>query len=134
MIEKTESYAVFSSNPRLMFGHTLVIPRKHVGAIYDLPENEWVDLFRVALRIQKKIAERYTIFTGKVAACELACHPRPFMPTTEVSVPLHAHFHLRPRTLCDEYYEEVLKYETDVFKRGWLTEDEKVRYRELLLD
>ncbi len=103
------------SAPRLMEGHLLVIPRRHVAAPFYLGESARRELFNIALYYQEKLMEVFAEKWHKPAGCDVSWHTRPFMPRTEISIPGHAHVHLRPRFWRDPYYEEVLKHETDMF-------------------
>lgn len=118
------------SNPRLMPGHTLVIPKKHVGALFELSWMRQIIVFWMVFRLQKKIIKVFSEVWGKPAGCDVAWHTRPFMPQTELSIPGHAHVHLRPRFWEDPYYQEVLKHETAVFQP--LDPEEKEKYQALL--
>src|SRR5262245_689051 len=38
-------------------GHTLVVPRRHVAGLFDLPEEEQAALWRLVTLVRKKLAE-----------------------------------------------------------------------------
>lgn len=116
---------VILSDPRLMEGHTLVIPTRHVSSLAELTEDERRKLFHVAIRFQEKLKKLYP-----GGGCDLSQHDRPFMPTTKLTIPGHIHIHLRPRTWQDGYYERVLMHETGMF--GELTRAEMKKFRKLL--
>jgi diadenosine tetraphosphate (Ap4A) HIT family hydrolase len=40
-------------------GHTLVVPRRHVVTIFDLPEDEYADCFLLALKVKALLAARH---------------------------------------------------------------------------
>jgi histidine triad (HIT) family protein len=40
----------------LGFGHCMVIPRRHVGTVYDLPEDDYCAVFRVARELAPRLA------------------------------------------------------------------------------
>ena len=124
---ETHSVIVILSNPRLMPGHTLVIPRRHVAAWTDLAAFAREELLETAIRFQGKLKR---LHPG--GGCDLSQHDRPFMPTTKLTIPRHMHIHLRPRTWCDEFYEKVSKHETDVFQD--LTQEEKEKFQKLLAE
>jgi len=111
-----------------MEGHTLVIPKQHVGALYDVVNI--VSVFKTVFHFQQKIIRVFSERGGWPAGCDVSWHTRPFMPQTELTIPGHAHVHLRPRYWQDPYYEEVLKYETAVFQP--LGDKEKAIYQGLL--
>jgi len=124
--EGARVYATLS-NPRLMAGHLLVIPRQHVGAPFELNPTEQQELFDTALRFQKKLIEVFSGIWNKPAGCDLSIHTRPFMPQTELSIPGHVHVHLRPRFWQDPYWGHVLRHEDDVFQPLSPEEQEKIQ-------
>lgn len=121
---------VILSNPRLMPGHTLVIPREHAGAIFELSPFAQQQLILTALSFQKRMIEIFSWIWDKPAGCDLSIHTRPFMPRTQLSIPGHAHIHLRPRHWEDAYYEKVLKHETDFFQVP--VDEELAHYQRIL--
>src|ERR1700756_3028021 len=69
-------------------GHTLVVPRRHVGSYFQLDEAERLALSRIMVRVQREFAERlapdaYTIGINDG-------------PAAGQSIP-HVHIHLIPR-------------------------------------
>ena len=125
--EKTErlitetpfSFSVLS-NPRLMPGHLLVIPKRHVGKFSELSEEERADLFSEAIRLQDKILEKVA------SGCDMTEHFRPFIPQSRLKVD-HLHIHLRPREFKDELYQKVQVHETEMFTD--IAPDEFAKYR-----
>lgn len=132
IIEYRQNHFVTMSNPRLMEGHLLVIPRAHVGALYKLPLGEQAEVMQTVFRFQRILIEIFSKLWDKPAGCDVSWHTRPFMPQTTLSIPGHAHIHLRPRFWKDPYYEGVLKYETPMFQE--LSREEAKRIQELLKD
>jgi histidine triad (HIT) family protein len=118
------------SNPRLMPGHTLVIPKRHVSSLSELMKVEQDELFAVAIRFQERIKRIFSVLWVGKAGCDLSQHDRSFMPTTNLSVPEHLHIHLRPRYWRDGYYEVVLRHETALFQP--LSSKEMEQYRKML--
>ena len=107
---------VILSNKRLMPGHTLVLPTRHVSTLTELSEEEFMELMLTARRFQAKIK---TLWPDANPGCDLLQHDRPFMRGSSaaqggLAVPEHLHIHLRPRTWKDEYYEKVLCHETSM--------------------
>lgn len=125
VLEEKEHVFVKLSNPRLMPGHVLVIPKRHVSSLSELSPVERAELFDTAMALQEKIK---ALSPGN--GCDLSQHDRPFMPTTKLTVPQHLHVHLRPRTWQDGYYQAVSRHETAVFQE--LPEGEIERFREIL--
>jgi diadenosine tetraphosphate (Ap4A) HIT family hydrolase len=130
ILHESKYVVVVLSNPRLMEGHALVIPKRHVDRLSVLSSTERLALIDVAVVFQERIKEAFLSLWGKPAGCDLSQHDRIFMPTTQLSVPQHVHIHLRPRYWQDPYYEEVLRHETDMFQP--LSDEEKEKYQKLL--
>ena len=128
IIEVRQRVVVALSNPRLMPGHTLVIPKRHVDELITLTGEERHELIDTVAYYEQKIKAAF----GPGAGCTDRHNDMPFMPKTERSVPEHLHWHILPRSWCDEYYEMVMKYETGMFKP--LSEEESERMRTLLAE
>lgn len=69
-------------------GHTLVIPKKQINKVYELPEEDYVALFATV----KKVAARIEEVTGQ----------RAVMKVIGTDVP-HAHVHVMPISESWEY-------------------------------
>lgn len=115
---------VLLSNPRLMKGHTLIIPKRHVENLIDLNLEERKELF-------EKLFEFYNKILKKLARdCDIRCNYRPFQKQNNLKVN-HLHIHLQPRELFDELYEKCQKFEKNIFKD--LTKEEKEEVYNLFL-
>ena len=55
IIRETDSTFAVLSNPRLMPGHVLVIPKRHVERLSELSDSERKELFDEAIVVQEKI-------------------------------------------------------------------------------
>lgn len=122
IIRETEYVFVVLSDPKLMEGHMLIIPKRHIEKPSELMPDERVDLFDEVIRLQEEILE-------KVApGCDICEHYRSFIPDNKLKVS-HLHFHLRPRFLNDELYEKVQIHEKDVFQD--LEKDEIEKYKKI---
>ncbi|OGF83053.1 hypothetical protein A3B18_02580 [Candidatus Giovannonibacteria bacterium RIFCSPLOWO2_01_FULL_46_13] len=110
------------SNPRLLPGHTLVIPKRHVEKIGELTKAERAELFDTAVKFQKKIISRFA------SGCDMRQNYRPFLSQDGVKVD-HVHIHLLPREPND-ILKEVLKHE----KKMWssLVPSERKKFTEIL--
>ena len=100
---------VMLSNPRLMPGHLLVVPKRHVETLAELNVEERRELFDTAIEFQGQIMERLA------PGCDIRQHCRPFLPEGRLKVH-HVHLHLLPRALNDELYQKVQKFEQEVFE------------------
>lgn len=120
--ETTHTFTVLS-NPRLMQGHLLVIPKKHIERLSELSKEERDELFNEVVNLQEKVLTK--IATG----CDVSQHFRPFIPNSYLKVG-HLHFHVRPRELDDDLFTKVQAFEKDVFEEIKIDEVEK--YRKIL--
>jgi histidine triad (HIT) family protein len=119
LIRETKHSFTILSNPRLMSGHLLVIPKRHVEKFSELSVEEKQDLFDEAIKLEEKILMELS------SGCDLTQHFRPFIKQGRLKVN-HLHIHLRPRSFKDELYEKVQKFEDDVFVD--LEDDEVKKY------
>ncbi len=83
------SYA-FLSNPRLMPGHVLVVPKRHVTRIPDLTREEQNEIFDLLIEFQTKILEKLS------SGCEIRQNFKPYLKEGRTHV-THMHFHILPR-------------------------------------
>ena len=73
-------------------GHTLVVPRRHVGSIFELEPEEWDDLWRLVRRVRSGLQELREAEGVNVGVNVGAAAGQ--------TVP-HAHVHLIPRHTGD---------------------------------
>lgn len=125
IIEEKRLTMVVLSNPRLMPGHTLVIPKRHCEKLTELTREERVELFDTIIEFQAKILERYA------KGCDIRQNLRPFLPQSRLKID-HVHFPLQPREFKDELYERCQQYETALFQD--LTDDEREKFVRLFAD
>lgn len=98
---------VLLSNPRLVPGHLLVIPRRHVERPSELSADEQKNIFDTVLEFQDYILENVS------SGCDMWQHCKPFLPESRLKVN-HVHFHLLPREFQDELYVQTQK-EDEIF-------------------
>lgn len=122
IIRETPTTFVILSNPRLVPGHLLVIPKRHTEKISELEDPERQELFDGIVEMQKKILS----FS---AGCDVRQNYRPFLPQDNLKVN-HVHFHLIPREFEDDIYTKVQKFERELFQP--LLEEERNKFFELL--
>ena len=118
------AFAIFS-NPRLMPGHLLVIPKRHIERISELNREEQNEIFDLLVKFQSKIISKLS--TG----CDIRQNFKPYVENSRTHVD-HVHFHLLPRNNQDELYEIVDKNKSSLYKD--LTDDEKNKITNLLLN
>lgn len=115
IIKQTKKVFVVFSNPKLMRGHLLVIPKRHVEKLSELDEEERAELFEEIINIENKIIEKIA------SGCDITQHYRPFIQQNNLKVD-HVHFHLKPREFEDELYKKVQIHEKELFNE--LTKEE----------
>lgn len=125
IIYKGKHCLVILSNPRLMPGHLLVVPKRHVEKLSELKEVERKELFELTIKFQEEILKK--IANG----CDIRQNYRPFQKQTNLKIH-HLHIHLQPREFKDELYSVSQTYETDLFKP--LNESELLTIIEKLAD
>ena len=81
-VAETDSFLAFLDINPLHEGHTLVVPKKEVDYLFDLEEELYLDFWKFAKEVSKKIE--------KVISCE-----RIGVAVIGLEVP-HAHIHLVP--------------------------------------
>ena len=108
-IDSRAHVKVLLSNPRLMPGHLLIVPRRHVEWLAELSAKERSELFSVVTEYQERIIARL------VGGCDVRQHYRPFQKDGRLKVS-HVHIHLQPRELHDRLYAECQTHETSLFE------------------
>ena len=110
---------VMFSNPRLMPGHLLIVPKRHIEKISELNKEEKQELFDTVIEFQEKILEKLA------NGCDIRQNYRPFQKQDHIKVD-HLHIHLCPRELFDELYERCQVFETDIFTKLHVDELDKI--------
>lgn len=123
IIKEGEKVMVALSNPRLIEGHLLVIPKRHVEKISELNEEELKELFENIIEFQQKILSKIS------PGCDIRQNYQPFQKQNNLKIN-HSHFHLLPRKLEDEIYQKCQIFEKNLFKE--LTKKEAVKIVKLL--
>jgi len=121
-IREGKNTIVILSDPKLMDGHMLVIPKRHVEKISELNIEERNELFDQVVKLQEEILEK--IATG----CDITQHFRPFINQNSLKVD-HLHVHIRPREFEDDLYKKVQIHEREVFSKldgGYLEKYKKL--------
>ncbi|HYC34584.1 MAG TPA: HIT family protein [Candidatus Paceibacterota bacterium] len=114
------------SNPRLMPGHVLVIPKRHVSKIGDLNEDELKELMQFAIKLQNKILEK--VSTG----CDIVQNYRPHQKADNYYRVDHLHLHVRPRHANDRLYTEVRPHYHKVFED--LSKEESDEFKKIIFN
>lgn len=117
------AYVIFS-NPRLMPGHLLVIPKRHIeGKLQELSKEERDEIMDFVVEFQAKILEKLA------SGCDIRQNYKPYVENSDTHVN-HMHFHLNPRKNRDELHEKADKYRTLLYRK--LPEAEKERIARIL--
>jgi len=110
IIKEKKHIFVALSNPRLMPGHLLIIPKRHVEKLSELTEEEKNELFNTTIEFQEKILSK------TACGCDIRINYRPFQKQDNLKIN-HLHVHLQPRELFDELYKKCQIFEKDIFKK-----------------
>ena len=109
IVRESENTITILSNPYLMKGHSLVIPRTHVERLSELPQKVRYELVDEAMNVQELLMQRL-----QSPGCDLRQNYRPFLPNSKFKVG-HLHLHVIPRFPEDELYQKSMIHERDVF-------------------
>ena len=109
IVRESQNIITILSNPYLVKGHSLVMPRDHFERLNELPNWLIRELINEAIDVQNLLMERLG-----APGCDLRQNYRPFLPQSRLKVN-HLHFHILPRWPEDELYQKSMKYERDIF-------------------
>jgi diadenosine tetraphosphate (Ap4A) HIT family hydrolase len=109
------------SDPRIVAGHSLVIPKRHVEDPSELTQEELLEIFSIIAKVRSQILKDGT------AGCDIRQNYRPFLPEGRTKVN-HVHFHVIPRDFEDELYTTSMQFEAGLFKD--LSESESKTFME----
>jgi len=108
ILGETKNTITLLSNPSLMKGYCLVIPRKHVESLAELNKKERDDLFEQVVSVQEKLLRKIRVYY-------LGQNYRPFQKQDNLEVN-YLYTPLQPRELFDELYEKDQIHEKKIFK------------------
>lgn len=124
VLKHNEHAYVLLSNPRLMPGHFLVVPKRHVEKPWEITDAEMPGIFALIKTVQQSIVP------ALAEGCDTRQHYRPFLPQGKTKVN-HVHYHVMPRNFKDELYEVCEQFDSKLFQD--LSPDEHDRMAKLLL-
>ena len=110
VIRQTKNTVTILSNPYLIEGHSLVMPRAHVERLSELSQKIRHKLIDEAMIVEELLMQRL----GS-PGCDLRQNYRPFLPLSRLKVN-HLHFHVIPRCPEDELHQKSGVYERRIFK------------------
>jgi diadenosine tetraphosphate (Ap4A) HIT family hydrolase len=91
VIETEFALAVLDGYP-VAEGHTLVIPRRHVASLFDLPEEEQAAIWRLVADVRRRLADQYRPDGFNIGLNDGQAAGQTVM---------HAHVHVTPRRRGD---------------------------------
>lgn len=107
IVRATDHTLTVLSDPRLLPGHTLVIPKRHIEEPWELREEELLAIFHEINRVR-------ALLLDKAEGVDIRQNYRPFLPQGRTKVD-HVRFHVLPRNNKDELYQQSMRYETALF-------------------
>ena len=87
IIEETKNTFTILSNPAIVKGHLLVIPKRHAEKLSELNGDEKIELFNQVIKMQE-------ILLRKFSGCDIRQNYRPFQAQDSLKVN-HLHIHLQ---------------------------------------
>jgi histidine triad (HIT) family protein len=121
VLEENEVATSLLSNPRLVKGHSLVVPKRHVEYPGDLTKEELLSIFELIESTRKRLLQ-----TDLASGVDVKQHYRPFIPQGDIKVD-HVHFHVMPRHNEDDLYKNYMYREFELFNKVEPAEIEEVR-------
>jgi diadenosine tetraphosphate (Ap4A) HIT family hydrolase len=109
ILTQDDHSSVILSNPRLMPGHLLVVPHRHMTALWEIAPVELASVFR-----HINVFERKLLAAGYGTGCDIRQNYRPFLEDSRLKVS-HLHFHIYPRTMEDQLFRQSQTHETELF-------------------
>lgn len=119
VIRRGKLTTTFLSNPRLVPGHTLVVPNRHIEKPWELTQEELIAIFDEIKWVQGQLLD-----AGLADGVDTRQHYRPFIPQGRIKID-HVHFHVLPRKLDDDIYKNAMKFEFEMFED--LSDEERDR-------
>ena len=109
ILRQSENTITILSNPYLVMGHSLVMPRIHFERLNELSFDLRHELIDEAMLTQDLLIKKLG-----APGCDLRQNYRPFLHPSRLKVN-HLHFHVLPRWPEDNLYKKSMKYEKGIF-------------------
>lgn len=109
ILKENDSAILILSNPRKVPGHTLVLPKRHIEAPWQLTAEELQDVFKLIF-----FAEQRILLGGLGDGVDIRQNYRPFKKQDTLKKN-HVLFHVVPRAKDDYIYTTAEKFERDLF-------------------
>jgi len=100
ILKSNKNTFVALSNPRIVPGHILVIPKRHIEKLSESTEEEKNEIVNTVIEFQEKIISNIS------PGCDIRINYHPFQKQGRLKVD-HLHIHLIPRSLHDELFRKV---------------------------
>jgi ATP adenylyltransferase len=110
ILKSNNTTFVALSNPRMIPGHLLIIPKRHVEKLSELTEEEKNEIINTVIEFQEKI------FLKISSGCDLRINYHPFQKQSRFKID-HLHIHLIPRSLFDVIFRRVQIKEVKLFTK-----------------
>lgn len=110
VIRESENSFTILSNPYLIIGHCLLVPKNHYESLIEISDNI---LFELTIELKNVVG--LLIDKLHISGFDIRQNYRPFLKESKYKVN-HLHFHVIPRSFEDELYKKSMIYEKDVFK------------------
>jgi diadenosine tetraphosphate (Ap4A) HIT family hydrolase len=92
VLAASDSFVAFLDGFPVSTGHTLVIPKRHVASLFDLPERDYRELWSLVAGVRKLLAEKFHSAAFNIGVND----------GTEAGQTVgHAHIHVIPRYAGD---------------------------------
>jgi len=119
ILKENKLFYVVLSNPALVHGHLLIIPKRHVGKFSELNSKELNDLSKLIKKFNQIILKKFK-------GCDTEIHYRPFQKEDGIKVN-HLHIHLKPRGFQDNLYKKCQVYEKSIWYKLSQKELDKIK-------
>ena len=100
-------------------GHILIVPKKPFSYIWEMPEEDYLELQKAVLLLAKNMREKMQCEINLVQNNGLLAHQDVF----------HVHFHLIPRTKNKWLYK---KHTDTDYNDSYINDEEKQKYLDIL--
>ena len=109
IIDETENTLTILSNPALVKGHCLVIPKRHIESLSELNDKEREEFFSQVIKMQELLLKEFS-------GCDIRQNFRPFQKQNGLKIN-RLHIHIQPREFEDELYQKCQIFEKELFKQ-----------------
>ena len=69
VLAASDTFVAFFDGFPVTPGHTLVIPKRHVVSLFDLPEREYQELWAQVAEVRKRLVEKTICYGSSLCRC-----------------------------------------------------------------